>query len=114
MLTRLRLTNFKSFASEAVNLGSVTLLVGANAFGKSNFLDAIRFLQGIALGLPIAEILRGRWEAGREVWPGIRGGLSEATRFGQSVFTIGSVWMVDGVPLRHSISCTTEPEPSVT
>ena len=41
MLRRLRLVDFKSFADEAVELAPLTLLVGANASGKSNCLDAL-------------------------------------------------------------------------
>jgi predicted ATPase len=43
MLERIRLTDWKSFVDEQVELAPLTLLVGANASGKSNFLDAIRF-----------------------------------------------------------------------
>ncbi len=45
MLERLRLTDFKSFVDEEAELAPLTLLVGANASGKSNFLDALRFLR---------------------------------------------------------------------
>ena len=45
MLERVRLTDFKSFVDEEVELAPLTLLVGANASGKSNFLDALRFLR---------------------------------------------------------------------
>ncbi|MFH0901711.1 MAG: AAA family ATPase [Pseudomonadota bacterium] len=50
MLTRLHLIDFKSFADQAISLGRTTLLVGVNAAGKSNFLDALRFLQGLRTG----------------------------------------------------------------
>jgi AAA15 family ATPase/GTPase len=88
MLTRLTLTDFKSFVEQTADLSPVTLLVGANASGKSNFLDAIRFLQGVGLGLTVADVLRGRWDSGREIWPGIRGGIAEAARYGQKTFSI--------------------------
>jgi len=35
----------------------LTLVVGTNASGKSNLRDALRFLHGIGLGYPPAEIL---------------------------------------------------------
>lgn len=113
MLTELCLQGFKSFDDQTVTLGPVTMLVGANASGKSNFLDSIRFLQGMSLGLPIADVLRGRWDAGRELWPGIRGGIAEAVRFGKSSFGIGSTWTIDGMKLWYSIACSTEPEPAI-
>lgn len=113
MLTELSLRDFKSFDAQTVTLGPVTMLVGANASGKSNFLDAIRFLQGVSLGLPIADVLRGRWDAGRELWPGIRGGIAEAVRSGKGDFGIVSTWMIDGMALWYSIVCSAEPESAV-
>src|SRR5215210_4107750 len=43
-LTRVVLENYKSIARCDVPLGSLTFLVGANGSGKSNFLDALRFV----------------------------------------------------------------------
>jgi len=48
MLKKLRLKNFKNFKDAQLILGDLTLLVGANASGKSNLRDALRFLHGIA------------------------------------------------------------------
>ena len=42
MLTSLRLRNFKNFADETLRMGPFTVLVGANASGKSNVRDALR------------------------------------------------------------------------
>ena len=70
MLQRIHLKDFKSFADQSLEFGRVTVLVGANASGKSNLLDAIRFLQGVGSDLPIAEIIEGRWKGGKEVWSG--------------------------------------------
>ena len=46
---RLRLRNWKNFRQVDVALRDRLFLVGANASGKSNFLDAFRFLRDIAL-----------------------------------------------------------------
>ena len=46
---RLRLRNWKNFLRVDVALRDRLFLVGANASGKSNFLDAFRFLRDIAL-----------------------------------------------------------------
>jgi predicted ATPase len=43
-ITRIALENYKSIARCNVSLGSLTFLVGANGSGKSNFLDALRFV----------------------------------------------------------------------
>jgi predicted ATPase len=42
-VTRVRIQNFRSVMDVDVALGSLTVLVGLNASGKSNFLDALRF-----------------------------------------------------------------------
>ena len=43
-ISRLRLKNYKSIAQCDVRLGPLTILVGSNGSGKSNFLDALEFL----------------------------------------------------------------------
>lgn len=98
MLTSIRLVNWKSFgpgedARNELKLSPLTLLVGPNASGKSNVLDALRFLQGAALDLPLGDVLRGRWEGQREVWPGIRGHGVEAVREGHD-FELMTSWRV--------------------
>lgn len=45
---RLRLENWKNFRVVEVELQSRTFLVGPNAAGKSNLLDALRFLRDLA------------------------------------------------------------------
>lgn len=54
--------------------------MGTNASGKSNFLDALRLLQGIGYGFTVNEILNGKPKSAKsEVWEGIRGGSGYAT-----------------------------------
>jgi predicted ATPase len=77
MLKKITLRNFKSFRDSTFELGPLTLMVGANASGKSNFVDALRFLQGCARGLTLNEIFSGKWEGGQQVWLPIRGGEQE-------------------------------------
>ena len=60
MITSVRLTNFKNFADETLKLGPFTVIVGANASGKSNIRDAFRFLHGIGRGYSLAEIIGGK------------------------------------------------------
>jgi predicted ATPase len=124
MLKKLRLTDFKSFVDEEVELAPLTLLVGANASGKSNFLDAIRFLHGLSLDLQLPEVLNGEEQIRPDRWSGIRGRTEEASRFGQKAFTIGSFWdtsqsaefpksLADrGWLIRHQISCLGSSSPS--
>nr|WSZ18922.1 AAA family ATPase [Streptomyces canus] len=44
-LTRVQVENYRSIAFCDVRLGPLTVLAGPNAAGKSNFLDAIRFIR---------------------------------------------------------------------
>jgi len=75
MISELKIRNFKSLESVDLKLGHFNLLVGANASGKSNFLDALRFLQGIANRLTLDEVLNGKPQTTKTVkWEGIRGG----------------------------------------
>lgn len=75
MITSISLKNFKSIKEAALKLGPFNLFIGTNASGKSNFFDALRFLQGIGWGLNIDEILNGRPRTGSgSEWDGVRGG----------------------------------------
>ena len=75
MISELKIRNFKSLESVDLKLGHFNLLVGANASGKSNFLDALRFLQGVGNGFSIQGILNGVPQTSTSVrWDGIRGG----------------------------------------
>lgn len=114
MLRSLRLLDFKSFADQTVRFAPLTLLVGANASGKSNVFDALHFLAGVGQGLPIGDVLRGRLEGGRATWPGLRGGQSEVARHGAASFRLESTWELPGHPaLTHSLHCGLNPTPSV-
>lgn len=94
MLKELDLEDWKSFGAECrpLKLAPLTVLVGPNASGKSNVFDALRFMQGLALGYSVDDVLRGRSEGGRETWPGIRGGPQEAARRNQR-FRITTSWL---------------------
>ena len=46
-LRRVRIRNYKSIAFCDVTLEPLTILVGRNATGKSNFLDALGFLRDV-------------------------------------------------------------------
>ena len=79
MIERIVIENFKSLRSVDLTLGRVNLFIGTNASGKSNFLEALRVLEGIGNGFTIGEILNGRpRNATNEIWAGIRGGSKYA------------------------------------
>ena len=85
MITSIRLVNFKNFADETLRVGPFTVIVGANASGKSNIRDAFRFLHGIGRGYTLAEIIGGKYGAD---WKPIRGAANEIVWFGQAAFSI--------------------------
>ena len=45
MITKLRLKNWKSFKDSTLYIDPLTVLIGVNASGKSNILDAFDFLK---------------------------------------------------------------------
>ncbi len=90
MITSLRLKNFKNFADETLRVGPFTVIVGANASGKSNIRDAFRFLHGIGRGYTLAETIGGKYGAGGQTeWDSIRGGANELVRSGQRSLSVG-------------------------
>lgn len=89
MITSLRLRRFKNFTDETLHLGPFTVIVGANASGKSNIRDAFRFLHGIGRGYGLAAIAGGKYGAGGHVeWERIRGAAGEIAQFGSRWFVL--------------------------
>ena len=83
MIDRIIIENFKSLRKVDLSLGRLNLFIGTNASGKSNFLDALRVLQGIGNGFTIREILDGKPQsASTASWDGIRGGGAQALYVG--------------------------------
>ena len=48
LITRLKLKNWRNFRDVDIGLSPRSYLIGANAAGKSNFLDVFRFLRTVA------------------------------------------------------------------
>jgi len=55
MITKLKLHNWKSFKDSVVYVDSLTFLIGTNASGKSNVLDAFLLLHLLLKGVPFEE-----------------------------------------------------------
>jgi Predicted ATPase len=63
MIKRIQVSNFKSFENIDIKLDNFNLLIGANASGKSNFIEIFRFLRDITKhGLDNAISLQGDLE----------------------------------------------------
>ncbi|WP_293214404.1 MULTISPECIES: AAA family ATPase [unclassified Microcoleus] len=85
MLTEFTLANFKSYSTSRLPLGSLTVLIGANAAGKSNALEGLRFLSWLAQGQKLTSIQYAVNSAERVV----RGRVNDLCHRGESNFTIG-------------------------
>jgi len=59
MIKELKLTNWKSFEEATLYIDPLTILIGTNASGKSNTLDALLFLQRAASGVGIFQAING-------------------------------------------------------
>lgn len=60
VVKKIRVTNFKSFKKSSIELGKLNVLIGANASGKSNFLEIFKFLRDVTTsGLDNAISLQG-------------------------------------------------------
>ena len=83
MIERITLRNFKTFRNSSIPLGPVTIVLGANGSGKSNFFDALRFLKSIGDGRSVRDAIEGHISPGGSITAtaGIRGGNSTLTHF---------------------------------
>ncbi|WP_233601784.1 AAA family ATPase [Corallococcus sp. AB038B] len=111
MLESIHLKNFKSFADAEVKLAPLTVLVGANASGKSNLLDALRLVQRLELGWTLTEALLGRREAGREVAPALRGGSMGLARSTDALVELTLRWGSKPDFLTHAMGIKVLGEP---
>lgn len=84
MLTKLTLTNWKSFDYSELFIDSLTVLIGTNAGGKSNALDALEFLNRSAGGLNLTACLSGDGNT-----DALRGGADWAVRNRENAFRLG-------------------------
>lgn len=117
MLRWVSLEGWKSFGGgedNIVGFGAVTFLVGPNASGKSNVLDALRVFQGLAQHVPIDGVFRPFFRAGHEVWPGIRGGAEGAAHGNEPRFQlILCVASGEGEGIIHDIVVNVEDAPTL-
>jgi predicted ATPase len=93
MLTSFHLKNFKSFKQDAVlPLASLTVLIGANAAGKSNALEGLRLLSWLAQGNKLSAIQHAVNQADKVV----RGRVPDIFQKGETRFTLGC--SMDAIP----------------
>lgn len=83
MLKELKLHHWKSFEQATLYIDPLTILIGTNASGKSNTLDALLFLQRVASGVGIFQAINGDVNL-----PPIRGGMEWVCRKPAKTFTL--------------------------
>lgn len=85
MLEQLIIENFKSYRRSIMQLAPLTVLIGSNASGKSNALEALRLLSWIAKGNKLNAVKYAIQEGSNVV----RGRVSDLPLEGSSDFTLG-------------------------
>ena len=86
MIKELKLKNWKSFSESTLFIDPLTILIGANASGKSNTLDALLFLNRVSSGVGIFQAI-----AGDANLPALRGGMEWVCRKPEKKFTLALV-----------------------
>ena len=87
MLATFTFSNFKSFREAQLPLGPLTVLIGANAAGKSNAIEALRLLSWLAQGQKLSSI---QYAVNREDRV-VRGRIEDLCHRGQHQFGLGCV-----------------------
>ncbi len=92
MLTQIKLRNFKSYRSGTLHLAWLTVLIGANASGKSNVIEGLRLIARIAKGERLGFISSSKQDENT-----FRGGVENlgykgAKSFGISCVTTEKEW----------------------
>lgn len=108
MLKKIILENWKSFRYAELPLDPLTILIGTNASGKSNVVEALEFLRRIAQGENIETAL-----AGDKTLTSIRGGVEWAARKGETAFTLNLLVADKSKPIDYLYSFTLKTLPSL-
>lgn len=83
MIKKLQLINWKSFADATLFFDPLTFMIGTNAAGKSNALDALQFIQRSVSNMPLAQAI-----GGSATVPQLRGGKEWVFRYGKRELNI--------------------------
>lgn len=85
MIQSFNIDNFKSYSQANFKLAPLTVLIGANASGKSNALEAIRFISWLANGQKLSSL---QYNVNKDEQI-VRGHIKDILKFGSDQFTIG-------------------------
>lgn len=90
MITQLTLENWKSYDKASLQIDPLTVLIGTNASGKSNALDALALLNRVASGALLTSALQGD-----SAFSALRGGVEWAVRKPGDTFALGVMCEAD-------------------
>lgn len=93
MITQFKLHNWKSFGDTVLYIDPLTFLIGTNAGGKSNALDALSFVRDVARGMSIGRAISR-----------VRGGEDLVIRKGENAFTIKVIIQDQSESYEYTIS----------
>lgn len=85
MLTQIHIENFKSYKNQTLPLAPLTLMIGANASGKSNALEAFRFLCWLGQGQKLS-VMKHHIGDSEQI---LRGQVRELGHLGCNSFKLG-------------------------
>lgn len=104
MIRSFTIENFKSYKKAELKLAPLTVMVGANASGKSNALEAIRFLSWMAQGSKLSAL---QFEINQNN-AAIRGQLKNILYLDAPDFTLGCSFRDESIRYGWNISLTLE------
>lgn len=93
MITKLKLHNWKSFGDATLYIDQLTFLIGINASGKSNILDAFHFAHLLSVGVSLNEAIKN-----------IRGGADWIILRGQDDFSLQFFFDFEGRECSYLLS----------
>lgn len=92
MITALTLHNWKSFEKATLLIDQITFLIGTNASGKSNIVDALIFLSRLSAGERLADVCKS-----------IRGGIDQIIRRGSIYASLEVTFKSKGYTYRYTL-----------
>lgn len=93
MITELSLHNWKSFDHAVLLIDQITFLIGTNASGKSNIVDALMFISRLSNGERLADVCKS-----------IRGGIDQIIRRGCDTAKIKIIFKANNLKYRYQLS----------
>lgn len=98
MIKQIKFQNWKSFADSTLYIDPITILMGTNAAGKSNAIEALLFLQDLANGESLAQIQASK--TGDYLY---RGNLDDLVKRGCTQFSLELLLEIDDEEFVYTI-----------